>query len=383
VTSNTVSNNNYGIVVGTYANNNVVEGNTLSSNITSGIYLGYTTHSNILTGNTAESHSGWGGIYLWYSNNNILTGNTASNNVNGILLFYSNNNILTDNTVKSNGFYGIYLDGSSDNQIYNNNLISNRIHAYVSTGNGNVFNLPASVGGNYWSDWTSPDADGDGFVDYPYVFTGGQDDLPWTYQNGWLDPAAAITALIATIESMNLQQGIENSLDAKLDNALDALDAANAGNRNDAINKLGAFINAVEAQRGKALTDAQANQLVALANNIISALGGTNAAPALVRVTPSESQLTQNYPNPFNPETWIPYRLKEDANVVISIRSATGQLVRTFNLGHRKAGVYTSMEKAVHWDGRNQYGERTSSGIYFYTIQAGAFTATKKMIIAE
>jgi hypothetical protein len=57
--------------------------------------------------------------------------------------------------------------------------------------------------------------------------------------------------------------------------------------------------------------------------------------------------------------------------------------VRTFNLGQRKAGVYTSMEKAVHWDGRNQYGEKTSSGIYFYSIQAGAFTARKKMIVAE
>jgi PKD repeat protein len=48
-----------------------------------------------------------------------------------------------------------------------------------------VFNLDEPVGGNYWSDWTGPDDDGDGFVDSPYVFTGGQDNLPWVNQDGW------------------------------------------------------------------------------------------------------------------------------------------------------------------------------------------------------
>ena len=206
----------------------------------------------------------------------------------------------------------------------------------------------------------------------------------WDYVTiKYATPAEAIEDVIATIEDMNLQQGIDNNLDAKLQAVQDALVAANADLRNDAINKLEAFINAAEAQRGNKLTDEQATQLVNAANGIILALGGAPAAPALARVATSDPQLDQNYPNPFNPETWIPYRLKKDADVVISIRSATGQLVRTFNLGYKKAGSYTSMEKAVHWDGRNQYGEKTSSGIYFYTIQAGPFTATKKMIIAE
>jgi PKD repeat protein len=110
---------------------------------------------------------------------------------------------------------------------------------------------------------------------------------------------------------------------------------------------------------------------------------GATAAPALTRATPSESQLDQNYPNPFNPETWIPYRLKEGADVTVSIYSATGQLVHRLDLGYRNAGSYTSMAKAVHWDGRNQSGEQVSSGLYFYTIHAGEFAATKKMIIAE
>ncbi len=75
--------------------------------------------------------------------------------------------------------------------------------------------------------------------------------------------------LLDLIEEMNLKQGIDNSLDSKIQHVQDALDAANAGNRGDAINKLYAFINAVEAQRGKALTDEQADMLVEEALQII------------------------------------------------------------------------------------------------------------------
>ena len=93
--------------------------------------------------------------------------------------------------------------------------------------------------------------------------------------------------------------------------------------------------------------------------------------------------LGQNYPNPFNPDTWIPYQLRKDANVVIKIYTTTGQLVRTLSLGHKPAGFYTGKEKAAYWDGRNEAGEHVSSGVYFYSIKAGALTATRKMVIVE
>jgi hypothetical protein len=76
-------------------------------------------------------------------------------------------------------------------------------------------------------------------------------------------PAQAIQDLSALVATYNLQQGIANSLDTKLQNALAALQAANAGQRQDATNKLLALMNAVEAQRGKELTTAQADELVA------------------------------------------------------------------------------------------------------------------------
>jgi len=81
-----------------------------------------------------------------------------------------------------------------------------------------------------------------------------------------------IEDLISAVEELNLQQGIENSLDAKLQNARDSLTAANAGLREDAINKLQAFVNACEAQRDKALTNEQADELIGMANTIIASL---------------------------------------------------------------------------------------------------------------
>ena len=98
---------------------------------------------------------------------------------------------------------------------------------------------------------------------------------------------------------------------------------------------------------------------------------------------PLETDLLTNYPNPFNPETWIPYQLANPAEVKISIYAADGQLVRALSLGHQPAGVYTSRSRAAHWDGKNEYCESVASGIYFYTLTAGDFKATRKMLILK
>ena len=98
---------------------------------------------------------------------------------------------------------------------------------------------------------------------------------------------------------------------------------------------------------------------------------------------PSETQLLANYPNPFNPETWIPYRLAEDAFVTLTIYNLNGQVVRTLDVGHQIAAVYESRSKAVYWDGRNQVGESVASGVYFYHLSAGDYSATRKMLIIK
>ena len=93
-----------------------------------------------------------------------------------------------------------------------------------------------------------------------------------TAQSTLSDPVVLIRGLVDQVKSMNIRQGITNSLDAKLENALDALTAAKEGDRLDAINKLQAFINECEAQRGKALSEAQADNLKMMASAIIAIL---------------------------------------------------------------------------------------------------------------
>jgi len=98
---------------------------------------------------------------------------------------------------------------------------------------------------------------------------------------------------------------------------------------------------------------------------------------------PSQSQLFQNYPNPFNPETWIPFQLAESAEVTIRIYNVAGQLVRAINLGQKTAGRYLDKKRATYWDGRNAHDEKISSGVYFYSINAGDFRATRRLVVAK
>ncbi len=98
---------------------------------------------------------------------------------------------------------------------------------------------------------------------------------------------------------------------------------------------------------------------------------------------PAKTELLLNYPNPFNPETWIPFRLAEDSQVSLTIYDRTGRVVRSVDVGHRPAAVYESRAKAIYWDGRNDFGERVASGMYFYTLTAKDFSATRRMVILK
>jgi hypothetical protein len=108
-----------------------------------------------------------------------------------------------------------------------------------------------------------------------------------------------------------------------------------------------------------------------------------NVRLKLGNIIPAESVLLQNYPNPFNPETWIPYHLSDANAVVVKIYGNSGQLIRTLDMGHKDAGVYVSRSQAAYWDGRNESGEEVASGVYFYNITAGDFSATRKMIVKK
>ena len=105
----------------------------------------------------------------------------------------------------------------------------------------------------------------------------------------------------------------------------------------------------------------------------------------IAQEAPDQTRLLQNYPNPypFNPETWIPYELAEDAFVEITIYTASGHSIRTLSLGEQSIGTYITQDKAAHWDGRTDKGERVSNGVYYYHFRAGEFHDTKRMTIVK
>jgi parallel beta-helix repeat protein len=197
--------------------NTIGPGNVISGNGAVFIYGGanYNTigPGNVISGNGGAGIEINGGIVtpngVDVTGNHILgnfIGTDASgrealgNSSAGVRITSCSDNTVTDNTVSNNG-YGIRLESSSDNQIYNNNFIDNTIQAYATNGRrSNIFSLDKPIGGNYWSDWTKPDADGDGFVDSAYVFTGGVDNLPWARQDGWLPTPGPILPDIAVTD---------------------------------------------------------------------------------------------------------------------------------------------------------------------------------------
>ena len=109
------------------------------------------------------------------------------------------------------------------------------------------------------------------------------------------------------------------------------------------------------------------------------------AAPSLETspIIPKKTELLTNFPNPFNPETWIPYQLSEPAEVTLTIYDIRGVIVRELKLGHQPAGIYHNRTRAIHWDGRNAFGEKVATGVYFYTLKAGDYTATRKLLIRK
>ena len=141
-------------------------------------------------------------------------------------------------------------------------------------------------------------------------------------------------------------------------------------------------------QAFKLLTAAEVRQLLSQAEQLAltdpTYLRGIAVLEQLhTALAPQETALLPNYPNPFNPETWIPYRLAEDALVTLIIYDQSGQIVRTLDVGHQIAGYYTDRTKAAYWDGKNEFGEGVASGVYFYHLSAGDFSATRKMLILK
>jgi len=195
--------NSFGIFL-TSSNNNTLIGNTASNNIASGIYL-TSSINNSLYRNTVNNN--YGGISFYQSNNNTINENIANNNsqdgiyisdsmyntltcniarnnsIRGIYLLGSTNNILTGNTANNNSIFGIALHLSSYNILSHNNLVDNiNNNAFDTTENNQWDN---GTEGNYYSDYTGTDSDGDGIGDTPYPILSGSSVDNYPLMNPW------------------------------------------------------------------------------------------------------------------------------------------------------------------------------------------------------
>ena len=100
----------------------------------------------------------------------------------------------------------------------------------------------------------------------------------------------------------------------------------------------------------------------------------------LANLTPKETTLLGYYPFPlYTAEVWIFYQLATPADVMLTLSSPDGEIVRVLEIGHQAAGIYQHRNHAAYWDGRDAQGELLGSGTYFYTLTAGDFAETKRI----
>ncbi len=199
ISANTFSGMAYGVYLVSSSNVSIT-GNLISPGVSSGIYLDRAENT-VISGN--DISNGDYGITASNSNGSYIRGNSVRfSGVAGLYFYCASNGSIEDNTIRQNK-WGVILNQSAAIMAYHNDLIDNNLQAVDNRAGVNSWDNGYPSGGNFWTDFASPDqfngpgqdqAGSDGIGDYPYVFSllGVQDNYPLMAQHASKNPPAAL-----------------------------------------------------------------------------------------------------------------------------------------------------------------------------------------------
>lgn len=330
---------------------NAIQNNIIENNDSNGILFDHTTMN--------------------HHTSNLVMGNRIFNNYQGLSTIMSQDNSFTYNDIVGCGSYGasheMCFGGGQNNQWHHNNFILNHADTLQACDIGSGIDYwycVADSKGNYWSDYTGPDNNGDGIGDIPHVIDG--------YESHDLAP------LMESLESV-IAGGVSdgnNPIEGAYVQALGtSIDDYSDSDGTYSLEGLGAGMYDISfthslyrdtVAAGIPATLDFATWLYA----VMDPLTGTDES---VRSAPGRFALLQNYPNPFNANTTIRFILEKSQDVNLTVYDLLGQKIHTIFEGKMQSGVHT-----VDFD-----ASPLSSGVYFYRLQAGDKVETERMVLLK
>jgi len=172
VSGNNITNNSDGVWLYSSSNYNTVSGNYITNN-GYGVFLD-SSSNNTVSGNNITNSDQYGVCLSMHSTSNIVSENNIANNYAGVGLDFSSSNTVSGNNITDNNLYAFWLGSSSFNIIYHNNFVANNLRILLIDSINNTWDNGCE--GNFWSDFTGSDSNGDGIGDTPYIIDGSNQD---------------------------------------------------------------------------------------------------------------------------------------------------------------------------------------------------------------
>jgi parallel beta-helix repeat protein len=330
---------------------------------------------NNITNNIMQNNNSCGVFFdhtlRTYHDSNLISGNRILNNQIGISMIMSYRNNIMRNDIIDNDEYGIIhmvCEGGGGNNVFHHNNFYYNNQGDIQACNFGVdtdfWYSEIDEEGNYWSDYTGPDENGDGIGDIPYEVDGDscQDIYPL------MEPLYSIVSGCVSDGFDPIEGVYVEAIGTEIDDLTDydgtyCLEGLGAG-MFDIIFLHPDYCDTTVA--GAPTTPGLITEL----SIVMDPETGIDEADSPL---PGEFELVQNYPNPFNARTTIEYRLPYAGPVAIEIYDILGRKVETLVRVEQPAGCYRTTWNA----------EDRPSGIYLYRFQAGSYTEIKRILLIK